>query len=101
MQNVHDDDIFGYTADDVIEEARHILTLSFSTHPPCIKVLRNVYKTFLTSPMGLKKKTFTNRSEYETDKGIVVYCMDRLVKELLHNTKKNTNTINIILELSV
>ncbi|XP_026328934.1 uncharacterized protein LOC113236924 [Hyposmocoma kahamanoa] len=87
IMNVHEDNFFGYTADDVIKQARQILTLNFSAHPPCNNGLKKLYKTLLTSPMGLKKNTFTNRSDFQCDKGIVIYCMNRLEYEINLDSK--------------
>lgn len=61
---------------------------NFSVHPPCfMKTLRKCYNDFLTSPMDLKQKSFTNRTEYGSDKGIVKYCMNRLEYELSPDSK--------------
>lgn len=61
---------------------------NFSVHPPCLKKqLRLCYNNFLTSPLHLKEKTFTNRNEFGRDKGIVKYCMNRLEYEISSGSK--------------
>ncbi|KAF9414200.1 hypothetical protein HW555_007813 [Spodoptera exigua] len=81
--NAHQDDYEDYSLVEVINKAQHVLSLHFSMHPPChSKGLRKCYKDFLTSPMNLKDKTFTNRTKFECRKGIVKYCMNRLEDEI-------------------
>ncbi|CAH0626937.1 unnamed protein product [Chrysodeixis includens] len=83
MLNAHEDDFSEHSVPDIIDKCQQILSQNFSTHPPClVKPLRNCYKKFLTSPMDLKEKTFTNRTQYECNKGIVKYCMNRLEYEI-------------------
>ncbi|CAB3243221.1 unnamed protein product [Arctia plantaginis] len=81
--NAHKDECSEYTVKHIIDKSQQILMQNFSTHPPCfMKSLRNCYKNFLTSPMSLKENTFTNRTEFECNKGIMKYCMNRLEHEL-------------------
>ncbi|XP_026739684.1 uncharacterized protein LOC113502344 [Trichoplusia ni] len=87
MLNAHDDDFCEHSVPDIIDKCQQILSQNFSTHPPCIdKPLRACYNKFLTSPMDLKEKTFTNRTEYECSKGIVKYCINRLEYEISNNS---------------
>ncbi|XP_022816248.1 uncharacterized protein LOC111349377 [Spodoptera litura] len=86
--NAHQDDYDDHTLLDVIIKAQHVLSLHFSTHPPChIKSLRTCYKDFLTAPMSPKDKTFTNRTQFECRRGIVKYCMNRLEDEISAESK--------------
>ncbi|XP_035459331.1 uncharacterized protein LOC118282381 [Spodoptera frugiperda] len=86
--NAHQDDYDDHSLLDVIIKAQQVLSLHFSTHPPCYtKTLRTCYKDFLTSPMNPKDKTFTNRTEFEYRKGIVKYCMNRLEDEISADSK--------------
>lgn len=72
-----------HPASDIIDKCQQILAQNFSTHPPCVaKSLRTCYFSFLTSPMALKEKTFTNREQYDYRSGVVKYCMNRLENEI-------------------
>lgn len=72
-----------YSVPSLIEECQQILSQNFSSHPPCLsKGIRKCYITFLTSPMELKENTFTNRTEFGCDKGLVKYCWNRLEYEV-------------------
>lgn len=61
---------------------------NFATHPPCLKKqLRQCYNDFLTSPLDVKERTFSNRNQFEHNKGIVKYCMNRLQYEISSDSK--------------
>lgn len=61
---------------------------NFSTHPPClVKTLKKCYNDFLTSPLDIRKNTFTNRTNFGYDKGLVKYCMNRLEYEISAESK--------------
>lgn len=82
FQNAHEED-GDYTISSLLNKCEGILIKNFSTHPPCItKRLRKCYRDFLTSPMDLREKTFTNRVQFGHDKGIVKYCFNRLENEM-------------------
>ncbi|CAG9784920.1 unnamed protein product [Diatraea saccharalis] len=88
MLNAHSDDYKDYTIDYLINKCQQIFEHNFNYHPPClIKTLRKCYTDFLTSPMDLKENTFTNRSEFECNKGIVKYCLNRLEYEISVDSK--------------
>ncbi|XP_026751136.1 uncharacterized protein LOC113511658 [Galleria mellonella] len=88
MLNAHDDNYVGYTIQYLIDKCQTILSQNFSIHPPCmVKSLRKCYNDFLMSPMEPKEKTFTNRSQFECEKGIVKYCMNRLQYEISIESK--------------
>ncbi|KAG7299821.1 hypothetical protein JYU34_016838 [Plutella xylostella] len=81
--NAHEDPDMNYSVPSLIEECQQILSQNFSSHPPCLsKGIRKCYITFLTSPMELKENTFTNRTEFGCDKGLVKYCWNRLEYEV-------------------
>ncbi|KAJ8732910.1 hypothetical protein PYW07_015509 [Mythimna separata] len=83
MLNVKDDDLSEHPAPEIIDKCQQILAQNFSTHPPClVKSLRTCYTSFLTSPMDLKERTYTNRQQYDYKSGIVKYCMNRLENEI-------------------
>ncbi|KAM3962394.1 uncharacterized protein ACR2FA_003638 [Aphomia sociella] len=86
--NAHEDSYAEYTVQYLIDKCQTILQENFSMHPPCMfKSLRKCYNEFLMSPMEAKEKTFTNRSEFEYNKGIVKYCMNRLQYEISIQSK--------------
>ncbi|XP_059052497.1 uncharacterized protein LOC131847065 [Achroia grisella] len=88
MLNAHDDSYAGYTIEYLINKCQAILSQNFSIHPPCmVKNLRKCYNDFLMSPIQPKENTFTNRSQFECDKGIVKYCMNRLEYEISIESK--------------
>ncbi|KAL0840191.1 hypothetical protein ABMA28_015481 [Loxostege sticticalis] len=88
MLNAHADDHADYTVDYLLDKCQQVFELNFSHHPPClVKSLRKCYNDFLTSPMDLKDKTFTNRSEFGCDKGIFKYCLNRLEHEISLDSK--------------
>lgn len=88
FQNAHDDEYSDYTIDYLIDKCQQIFELNFSFHPPClIKSLRKCYNDFLTTPMELKENTFTNRSQFGCDKGVVKYCLNRLEFEISIESK--------------
>ncbi|XP_049866371.1 uncharacterized protein LOC126367035 [Pectinophora gossypiella] len=81
--NAQENSYADYTLDELIDISQQVLSLSYNMHPPCVmKSLRNLYKDFLTSPLDKKEKTYSNRTQFGYDKGIVKYCMDRLEFEL-------------------
>ncbi|VVC93515.1 unnamed protein product [Leptidea sinapis] len=83
MDNAHEDTTSNYTISSLLDRCRHVLSLNFNMHPPChIKSIRKCYVSFLTSPMDLKQNTFTNRTSFGCEKGIVKYCFNRLEYEL-------------------
>ncbi|CAK1553806.1 unnamed protein product [Leptosia nina] len=83
--NAHDDDS---ELPSILKKCQKVLSLSFNMHPPCtMKSIRKCYINFLTSPMDLKESTFTNRSQFESNKGIVKYCLTRLEAELSPESK--------------
>ncbi|XP_013189133.2 uncharacterized protein LOC106133836 [Amyelois transitella] len=83
MLNAHEDSCTGYTIGYLLDKCQTLLSQNFSTHPPClVKTLRKCYTEFLTSPLDLKENTFSNRSNFESNKGIVKYCMNRLEYEI-------------------
>jgi hypothetical protein len=83
FQNAHDNEYTDYSIEDLINKCQEIFEINFSYHPPCmVKSLRKCYNDFLTSPMDLKENTFTNRSQFGYDKGVVKYCLNRLEYEI-------------------
>ncbi|XP_053602763.1 uncharacterized protein LOC128670806 isoform X2 [Plodia interpunctella] len=83
MLNAHEDSYADYTIGFLMDKCQTLLSQNFSMHPPClVKSLRKCYNEFLTSPLDMKENTFTNRSNFEYDKGIVKYCMNRLEHEI-------------------
>ncbi|CAK1604424.1 unnamed protein product [Parnassius mnemosyne] len=88
MLNAHGDPEAEFTISYLLEKCQQILSQNFSTHPPCLaKSIRKCYKNFLTSPMDLKENTFTNRAEFDCNKGTVKYCMNRLEYEISSESK--------------
>ncbi|XP_041976782.1 uncharacterized protein LOC121731432 [Aricia agestis] len=86
--NAHEDNSGEYPVSKLISQCQQILALNFSTHPPCLmKTMRKCYNNFLTTSMDLKGNTFTNRSQFDCDKGIVKYCMNRLEYEISEDSK--------------
>ncbi|XP_047506816.1 uncharacterized protein LOC125050823 [Pieris napi] len=90
--NAHEDSTWNYSMSNLLGKCQQILSLNFSMHPPCaMKSIRKCYINFLTSPMDLKQNTFTDRTKYESSKGIVKYCVTRLEAEL--NPEINENAL--------
>ncbi|CAG4977246.1 unnamed protein product [Colias eurytheme] len=88
MMNAHEDTTSTYTMSNLLDQCQQVLSLNFNMHPPCmVKSIRKCYLKFLTSPMDLKENTFTNRSEFNCDKGIIKYCFNRLEHELSIESK--------------
>ncbi|XP_047986026.1 uncharacterized protein LOC125226166 [Leguminivora glycinivorella] len=80
--NAHDDSYVNYTVEELIDKCQQVLSLNFSSHPPCSMEIRKCYENFLTTPMDLKGNTFTNRMECGCDDGIIKYCMNRLEHDI-------------------
>lgn len=88
FQNAHEDEYADHSISDLIDKCQRILMQNFSTHPPCqSKTLKKCYNDFLTSPLEAREKTFTNRTTFGSDKGIVKYCMNRLEYEISAESK--------------
>ncbi|XP_038210630.1 uncharacterized protein LOC119831385 isoform X1 [Zerene cesonia] len=88
MMNAHEDTSSKFTMSNLLDQCQQVLSLNFNMHPPCmVKSIRKCYLKFLTSPMDLKENTFTNRSEFNCDKGIIKYCFNRLEHELSYESK--------------
>ncbi|XP_063821020.1 uncharacterized protein LOC135071184 [Ostrinia nubilalis] len=88
MLNAHNDEHTDYTIEYLLDKCQQVFELNFSYHPPClVKSLRKCYNDFLTSPMDLKDKSFTNRTEFGCSKGIFKYCLNRLEHELSMDSK--------------
>ncbi|CAH2075443.1 unnamed protein product, partial [Iphiclides podalirius] len=88
MLNAHEDPDADLTISYILEKCQQILSQNFSTHPPChMKTIRKCYNNFLTSAMDLKTNTFTNRSQFGCENGIVKYCMNRLEYEISSESK--------------
>ncbi|KAI5645253.1 hypothetical protein NE865_02801 [Phthorimaea operculella] len=88
MMNAQEDSLADFTISYLLDRCQQVLSQSFSMHPPCVmKSLRTLYNNFLTAPMDLKDKTYSNRKEFGCDKGIVKYCMNRLENELSLESK--------------
>lgn len=88
FQNAHEDADTDWNIKDLIRKCQQILSQNFTAHPPCLlKSIRKCYNNFLTSPMDLKDKSLTNRSEFGCENGIVKYCMNRLEYELGFESK--------------
>ncbi|XP_023954632.2 uncharacterized protein LOC112058159 [Bicyclus anynana] len=83
MLNAHEDLASGYTIPQVLDKCTLVLTLHFTTHNPCLhEKLRKVYNDFLTSPMDRKERTRTNRTMFNSEKGILNFCLTRLEYEI-------------------
>ncbi|XP_072947435.1 uncharacterized protein [Epargyreus clarus] len=91
IMNAHEDDNSGYSIEYVLRQCQHTLLYNFRMHPPCItKGIRDCYKQFLMSPLIKKENNLSNRACYDSQEGIVSYCISRLLYELSMESKDGT-----------
>lgn len=83
MLNTQENVCEDYSGIHIVSMCQQILAKNFSYHPPCQdKNIRDCYIKFLTSPMLLRDQEYTNKLQYEYQKGVVKYCLNRLEHEL-------------------
>ncbi|KAF9406301.1 hypothetical protein HW555_013274 [Spodoptera exigua] len=83
MLNTQENVCEDYSGIHIVSICQQVLAKNFSYHPPCQdKNLRECYIKFLTSPMSLRDQEYTNKIQYEYQKGVVKYCLNRLEHEM-------------------